>query len=116
MINIEKTTSRKVLDYKVSRYACYLIVQNGNPRKEVIALGQTYFAIQIRKQELMEKIMKYSIRMKKRLYQRNLTKKRNLSLQQIAKKAGVKKMDPFHNAGYKGLYNGESADDIFKRK
>ena len=105
-----------VIDYKLSRYACYLIVQNSDPNKEVVALGQTYFAIQTRKQELTEKEYSLLSEDEKRFYQRSLTKKGNYSLNQAAKKAGVKNFDKFHNAGYKGLYNGETADDIAKRK
>ena len=105
-----------IRDFLLSRYVCYLIVQNANPNKEVVALGQTYFAIQTRKQELNE--MEYSLltEEEKRLFQRSLTKKGNYSLNQTAKYAGVKDFASFHNAGYKGLYNGETADDIFKRK
>mgnify|MGYP000293261158 FL=1 len=116
MVDIGSNTQREVLDYKLSRYACYLIVMNGNPKKEIIALAQTYFAIQTRKQELLEEGYNNLTEDEKRFYQRDLTKKGNYSLNQTAKKAGVKNFDKFHNAGYKGLYNGETANDIAKRK
>lgn len=116
MVAIGSGAYRKQKDYKLSRYACYLIAQNADSKKQVIALAQTYFAIQTRKQEISE--MEYSTLSedKKRFYQRNLTKKRNYSLNQTARNAGVKNFDRFHNAGYKGLYNGETANDIAKRK
>ena len=116
MVEIGSGTKRKVLDYKLSRYACYLIVQNSDPRKEVVALGQTYFAIQTRRQEISQKDYNMLTEDEKRLYQRSLTKKGNYSLNKAAKDAGVKNFDKFHNSGYKGLYNGETADDIAKRK
>ena len=116
MVEIGSGAYREQKDYHLSRYACYLIAQNGDSRKKVIALAQTYFAIQTRKMELTEKEYSTLTEDEKRLYQRNLTKKGNYSLNQTAKNAGVKNFDKFHNAGYKGLYNGETADDIAKRK
>ena len=105
-----------IKDYKLSRYICYLIVQNANPSKEVVALGQTYFAIQTRKQEISEQEYEALSADEKRFYQRNLIRQGNYTLQKVASSAGVKNMAEFHNAGYRGLYNGETADDIFKRK
>ncbi len=116
MVQIGSGAERMQKDYKLTRYACYLIAQNGDPRKEVIALAQTYFAIQTRKQEIGEKEYSLLTEDEKRFYQRDLTRKGNYSLNQTAKKAGVKNFDRFHNSGYKGLYNGETADDIAKRK
>ena len=105
-----------IKDYKLSRYICYLIVQNANPKKKMVALGQTYFAIQTRKQELSEKEYNELTEDEKRIYRRNQARKGNYNLNKTAVKANVKDLARFHNAGYKGLYNGETADDIFKRK
>ena len=121
-IDVSKLSKRannaeiEIKDYKLTRYACYLIAQNGDNRKKVIALAQTYFAVQTRKQEINEKEYSLLTEDEKRFYQRNLTRKGNYSLNQTAKKSGVKNFDKFHNSGYKGLYNGETADDIAKRK
>ena len=116
MIKLAKGATRNIIDYKLSRYACYLIVQNADSSKAIIALGQTYFAIQTRKQELSGKEYNELTENEKRFYQRNLTRKGNYSLNIAARDAGVKNFDKFHNFGYKGLYNGETANDIAKRK
>jgi DNA-damage-inducible protein D len=116
MVEIGSKTSRMIKDYKLSRYACYLIVQNADPKKESVALGQTYFAVQTRKQEISELEYGSLSEDEKRFYQRNLTKKGNYSLNRTAIKSGVKNLDKFHNSGYRGLYNGETANDIAKRK
>ena len=116
MIKLAKGATRNVADYKLSRYACYLIVMNGNPKKEIIALAQTYFAIQTRKQEISEREYNELTEDEKRLYRRNQARKGNYNLNKTAVNSGVKDLARFHNAGYKGLYNGETANDIFKRK
>ena len=109
-------STKTIIDYKLSRYACYLIVQNANPKFEEVALGQTYFAVQTRKMELTEEEYSRLSENEKRLYSRKQTKDGNKILYKIAKEKGVKNFDKFINAGYKGLYNGETANDIAKRK
>ena len=122
LVDINKLSKRNnnalinIEDFKLSRYICYLIVQNADPSKEVVALGQTYFAIQTRKQEITEQEYDSLSDDEKRFYQRRLIKQGNYTLQKVAVLSGVKNMGEFHNAGYRGLYNGETADDIFKRK
>ena len=111
-----KGNIQNVVDFNLSRYACYLIVQNADPRKKVISLGQTYFAIQTRKQEITEEEYKELSEEEKRLYNRKIVKDKNKILYGVAKDAGVKNFGKFTNYGYKGLYDGETASDIRKRK
>lgn len=115
-IKMPKGATKEIVDYKLSRYACYLIVQNANPKKEPVSLGQTYFAIQTRKMELTEEEYSKLSEDEKRLYRRRKTIDGNKSLYKIASAKGVKNYDKFTNAGYRGLYGGETADDIAKRK
>ena len=116
MVDIGSGAKRNQIDYKLSRYACYLIVQNGDPRKEVIALGQTYFAIKTRKQEITEEEYRNLSEDEKRLYTRINVNNKNKKLFYTAKNAGVSNFGKFNNYGYMGLYNGETALSIAKRK
>lgn len=113
MVKIGSGSERSVNSIALSRYACYLIIQNADPAKEIVALGQTYFAFQTRKQELadQETDRRVMLRLEMKLH--------NTKLAQAAKTAGVlKPLDYaiFQNYGYKGLYNGLSATDIHKKK
>ena len=115
MITIGKTAKREVDTVFLSRYACYLIIQNADPEKEMVALGQTYFAVQTRKQELFEQASED----KKRVMLRDEMKKHNTALADTAFKAGVKTgydFAVFQNHGYKGLYGGLTENDIHQRK
>lgn len=107
---------RAIDDYKLSRYACYLIVQNSDPRKTTVALGQTYFAIQTRKMEITEEEYSKLSEDDRRLYTRLNVSNKNKLLAQSAKESGVNNFGKFNNYGYKGLYNGETAKQIAKRK
>lgn len=118
MVHLGSGSQREIEDIMLSRYACYLIVQNADPKKEVVALGQTYFAIQTRKQELQERFESLD-EDKKRLAIRNELKEHNKSLQEAAMLAGVEtNIDyaTFQNHGYRGLYGGLDAKGIHARK
>lgn len=115
MVNIGSKARRELLSMALSRYACYLIIQNADSSKEIVALGQTYFAFQTRKQE----IATLAIEDEKRLFLREELKTHNIQLAGAAKEAGV--IEPldyaiFQDHGYKGLYGGMGAKDIHKYK
>ena len=118
MVDIGSGAEREIDDVMLSRYACYLIVMNGDPRKEVIAIGQTYFAVKTRQQELIDNYEQMS-EDQKRLAIRNEMIAHNKSLAEAAQMAGV--VDPrdyaiFQNKGYQGLYGGLGAKEIHARK
>jgi DNA-damage-inducible protein D len=112
MIELGKTASRQIKDLALSRYACYLIMQNADPSKEVVALGQNYFAIQTRKQELQSQ----TIEDQKRVALRGEITVHNKHLAQTATQAGVRNYGVFANYGYMGLYGGLKSQDIAKKK
>ena len=117
-IVIAGSASKYMTDYELSRYACYLIVQNGDPRKEVIALGQTYFAIQTYRQEVADHFNQLS-EDNRRLVVRGDIKRWNQLLVETAYDAGVitsEEFAVFQNAGYMGLYGGLGVEDIHSRK
>lgn len=118
MVNVGSGAERKIQDFELSRYACYLIVQNADPRKKVVALGQTYFAVKTRQQELIDNYDNLG-EDQKRLAIRNEMKEHNKMLVAAAKNAGVEtslEYAIFQNHGYMGLYNGMKAKDIQKHK
>ncbi len=120
MVKLGSGSEREIVDYQLSRYACYLIVQNGDPSKPVIANGQTYFAIQTRRQELADDEMFQRLKEdEKRLFLRNEMKEHNKKLVESAQQAGVESnldFAIFQNHGYKGFYGGLDAKSIHARK
>ena len=121
MVPIGSGAEREMPSYKLSRYAGYLVVQNADPSKEVVALGQTYFAVQTRLQEIsqMEEYNRLSTEDEKRMFLRDEMAKHNIQLAAAAKSAGV--IEPldyaiFQNHGYMGLYGGLDAKGIHKKK
>lgn len=120
LIDIGSNARREVEDIHLSRYACYLVIQNADPAKEIVALGQTYFAVQTRRQELADQADQSEFSEDdRRLMLRKKVKQQNTDLASTAKQAGVitpQDFGIFQNHGYKGLYNGLTADDIHRRK
>lgn len=118
MVDIGSGAERKIDDVMLSRYACYLIVMNGDPRKEVIAVGQSYFAVKTRQQELIDNYEQMS-EDQKRLTIRNEMIAHNKSLAEAARMAGIadqREYAIFQNKGYQGLYGGLGAKEIHARK
>jgi DNA-damage-inducible protein D len=117
-VDLGSGAERIIPDYELSRYACYLIVMNGDPRKDIIAVGQTYFAVKTRQQELIDNYEKLS-EDQKRLAIRQEMKAHNKSLAEAAQMAGItepKDYAIFQNKGYQGLYGGLGVNEIHKRK
>ena len=112
MVKIGSNTVREVRDYKLDRYACYLIAQNGDPKKQEIALAQTYFALQTRRQEVFEQLPDTA----KRLFIRGEVSDQNKKLFRTAKEAGVSEFGVFNDAGYRGLYGAPLSEVEQKKK
>jgi DNA-damage-inducible protein D len=120
LIAIGKGGRRKVKDYQLSRYACYLIIQNADPEKEIVALGQTYFAVQTRRQEVSDaEVLARLTEDQRWLYLRGQLADHNRQLSEAANQAGVVTTQDFaifHDHGYMGLYGGLRAQDIHEHK
>ena len=115
LVDVGANLQRSIQDIVLSRYACYLIAMNGNPRKEVIALAQTYFAVKTHEQEQLELQKEDSLR----LQIRQDIKEHNISLAEAANQAGIKEPKDyaiFQNEGYKGLYGGLGVKQIHAKK
>jgi DNA-damage-inducible protein D len=112
MVQIGSGAEKPIETIYLSRYACYLIVQNSNPTKVVVAKGQTYFAIQTRRQEKTDSLIEDN----NRVFLREEMKKHNTSLMKTASTAGVESFAIFQNHGYKGLYGGLTMQDIHAKK
>jgi DNA-damage-inducible protein D len=120
MVGIGSNASREVEDVRFSRYACYLIVQNADPTKEIVAYGQTYFAMQTRRQELQdqERFTQLSEDERRIMFRRELAE-HNKALTSAAKEAGVETTIDyaiFQDHGYRGLYGGLGSKDIHAKK
>ena len=121
MVLLGSGAKRKIEDVKLSRYACYLIVQNADPSKEIVAIGQTYFAVQTRLHEIqqMSQYQELKTENERRLFLRNELRNHNSQLAEAAQNAGVLthiEYAIFQNHGYKGLYGGLDAKGIHSKK
>jgi DNA-damage-inducible protein D len=119
MVNIGKGAQRAVDDVELSRYACYLVVQNADPAKEIVALGQTYFAVQTRRSERVDEMLAAMSEEQRRLFLHNQLTIQNRALAQTVTQAGIVQPEDFaifQDHGYMGLYGGLRANDIADRK
>lgn len=116
MVSLGSGSERIIDDYNLTRYACYLIAQNADAKKKIVAFAQAYFAVQTRRQEIEDLQLNQLTEDQRRLKLRDDIIGYNKELGKQAQQAGVNNYGAFHNAGYKGLYNGETKADIARRK
>ena len=116
MVQLGSDSSRIVEDYNLTRYACYLIAQNADVKKKIVAFAQAYFAVQTRRQEIYDLKSNQLTENQQRILLRTDIKKHHKDLKDQAQNAGVSNYGVFFNSGYRGLYNGEKKEDIAKRK